>query len=286
MSTKIFNGYILPKEFKTLDQAITWSRKLQTKFEATCAPRLAEVIAKDAAGMIDQVIAHNVIKLGAFGIKSPQFLKRCSYSKNNPVAMAFDNARENLKESVYHCLRDDFTLSLSLLRSRKRTLCLIFGGSSFVERWFEKTSGVEPFPYWDNEDEPEGMTRAQWKERGKIWEEALPENATPAQAGLAITSKEASYFLWGVKEKIPAVPNRLSRARQVAKNVVSHLECLKYPQEELFHRCYTICEAVRSQKKRQENFASLILPHIPELRSWKEMEKYAVETYDLESKKP
>lgn len=48
-----------------------------------------------------------------------------------------------------------------------------------------QTPGVEPWPYWNNADEPEGMDYTEWEARGATWERVLPDCAAPARIGMS-----------------------------------------------------------------------------------------------------
>jgi hypothetical protein len=45
----------------------------------------------------------------------------------------------------------------------------------------------QEFGYWDNTDEEEGVSEADWKERERLWSLALPDGLPPAQAGYTVT---------------------------------------------------------------------------------------------------
>jgi hypothetical protein len=42
----------------------------------------------------------------------------------------------------------------------------------YLPAW-EAVDGVRPWPYWDNTDQPDDVTDAEWDERGRIWGEAI-----------------------------------------------------------------------------------------------------------------
>lgn len=44
-----------------------------------------------------------------------------------------------------------------------------------------KIPGVEDFRYWNNTDEPEGMSRREWSRRGRIWDAQHDEAALPTK---------------------------------------------------------------------------------------------------------
>src|SRR3546814_20897990 len=54
---------------------------------------------------------------------------------------------------------------------------------SWLAAWMQKP-GVEPFAYWDHTDPDEGLSRAEWRRRGRIWSAILDRNGgTPAMSG-------------------------------------------------------------------------------------------------------
>lgn len=51
-----------------------------------------------------------------------------------------------------------------------------------------KSGVVQEFGYWDNSEEPEGVTEEEWVERKNSWGALVEDDLTPAQAGLCFSS--------------------------------------------------------------------------------------------------
>jgi hypothetical protein len=56
---------------------------------------------------------------------------------------------------------------------------------AWFERWL-KVPGVTEYGYWNNTDEPEGMSAEEWEARKKKWDELIPPPHVPAMFGLSI----------------------------------------------------------------------------------------------------
>jgi len=53
---------------------------------------------------------------------------------------------------------------------------------AWLDKWF-----VEEYFYFDNTDKPEAITDADWEQRERDWEEALPGVIAPSMAGFTAT---------------------------------------------------------------------------------------------------
>ena len=89
--------------------------------------------------------------------------------------------------------------SLCLFPYKKDTLALLFADRKLRASWddLKDKEGkplVHDFGYWDNSDEPEDMTRKEWKARGRIWDEVLRmedpnANGTPSHSALMMVGE-------------------------------------------------------------------------------------------------
>lgn len=48
-------------------------------------------------------------------------------------------------------------------------LYVLFGFPAFIEKLPKRPSWLKEYSYWNNSDEPKGMTRRRWKERERTW---------------------------------------------------------------------------------------------------------------------
>src|SRR3546814_10315192 len=78
----------------------------------------------------------------------------------------------------------DFDFEMTLHPFKGRVYGIAFSEQSdWLAAWMQKP-GVEPFAYWDHTDPDEGLSRAEWRRRGRIWSAILDRNGgTPAMSG-------------------------------------------------------------------------------------------------------
>ena len=90
-----------------------------------------------------------------------------------------------LKESR---LGDPHQLDVCLIRDpgTGRIMALLYAGSKMEHVW-ERQPEVEEYGYWNNTDQPEGVTDAEWDERRAAWERCLPNWSPPARQALNFT---------------------------------------------------------------------------------------------------
>ena len=73
----------------------------------------------------------------------------------------------------------------------------ILYGESWLWKKFKLPDGVEDYPYWNNTDEPDGVTRRQWTARGKTWDKVCLDsdwNATRMVHEVINASQETGLF--------------------------------------------------------------------------------------------
>lgn len=65
----------------------------------------------------------------------------------------------------------------------KNKVYVILYGESFLWEAFKLPEEVEDYRYWNNTDQPEGITRRQWNQRDKTWEKVCLSEATGWDTG-------------------------------------------------------------------------------------------------------
>lgn len=66
-------------------------------------------------------------------------------------------------------------------------LMVAYPGNNRTVAAFSTIEGVSDYDYWDNVDQPDGVTDAEWKQREDHWDIALGTTDIPAQEGFGIT---------------------------------------------------------------------------------------------------
>lgn len=85
-----------------------------------------------------------------------------------------------------------------------------------------RLEGLEDFFYQNYSDvAPEGVTEAQWEDRGRIWAEIAPDGAAPVTTGLSIELGEGIYP-FGPEEILRFQPDLADRAESIVERVAEH----------------------------------------------------------------
>jgi len=114
----------------------------------------------------------------------------------------------------------DFTCDVVLLPGGRRVLAMLFTQQKALQELWEKQSWVEPYPYWDNTDPPEGMSYAQWNRRGAEWDRAVWNQDIPSLSGLTAECVPTSLPMPKVVDIMDHQPTLAQRAKAVALDMV------------------------------------------------------------------
>lgn len=91
---------------------------------------------------------------------------------------------------------------------------------------FESIAGVEFWGYWNNTDQPDDVTDAEWDERRQVWDRILGWDA-PVTRGLGwklLGDYDGLIPALVMDDLAGAMPDKRARARRVAVSVVSSFE--------------------------------------------------------------
>jgi len=190
MSTKIYNGYRLkPMTLLQLDRNLSTFR------------RLVEQLAQRLYFELQAHVASNIIDRVALGlsIKNEVAISTCKYTDGySPLVAATQTALDHLQRARESSRRDpvwDFDCELVLFPMQDCILATLYTEKHEFTRLWESLPYVQSFPYWDNMDQPDGMSWAEWKKRGKIWERAVWNHHMPSLSGFTVTCV-TEYLEW------------------------------------------------------------------------------------------
>ena len=217
MSTKIYNGYHLPK-LKTIRDVIQWWRKLSEEFKPMVIKSLAKEVG-DAANRAADVLA--LFEAGLIEI----FYE--DWAGKDASAIGYDTLKERGKYQHAH------QLVLTIFEARGKTLCTLHS-SGMAEKFFVEKSGAVPFPYWNNSDRPEDMSQRRWNRRAEIWEEALlARSGVPKLEGLGLETENPESLLWDVRLKYKNLPcgAKAKRALALAREKITAQRMREKPEE-------------------------------------------------------
>jgi hypothetical protein len=194
MSTKIYNG----RKFKNTPKNLKEVRDIIFKFKEQVVEfyrdKYYRLLARDIVHMYDDAMLANKVFL--------EFPHRFEDDKKVPfgeqsitnsiwglVSNAVDRKGELSNKSMERMneyFQYEFSCSVTILPCKEEVFILLFTEDTDVQELFDAMEEIEEYPYWNNTDQPEGMTWEEWEIRGEEWDEAIG-NGVPAQNGFDIT---------------------------------------------------------------------------------------------------
>jgi hypothetical protein len=142
-----------------------------------------------------------------------------------------NDEQSKLKENDWR--RDPTRLELAIGRDplTGRLGVLLFAEERLLIEVFRALPEVEEYGYWNNSDQPGGVTDAQWDERREFWDRVLPGYDPPSVAMLTWSLRGANdtglMRLAGVRSPLilEGLPERGWRAQQLARRAVLAAAC-------------------------------------------------------------
>jgi hypothetical protein len=174
MSTKIYNGYRIRE--KTLPQIQKLLHSFRDKFEKKVRTLVARKMCEIAVNVLD----HRAIRKHY----SDTVGGEC---KHNPLGFASECVRlrrKKIKETSYRDPEFDFDCEVTVLTGKDKTLALLYTEQREITKIWESMPGVKEYGYWNNTDQPEGISNKEWDARGKEWDKALGHRP-PCEVGLS-----------------------------------------------------------------------------------------------------
>ncbi len=215
MSTKIYNGYKLPR--MTLDELYAFGQDFKK--------RICDQFQKEVC-ILQAEIATEVCDLKTLGYKyNYEFESRDEKIEGRSLILAIVSLfMSQTKRAAESMRRDgiwDFSCNLILIPRKDHILALLYSQRESAAVIFQGMEGVVDYSYWDNTDRPDELTDEEWDARRDEWGEAFGGwKMTPAEAGMSIECPEIRGIEFGMSEKIlQAVPSLEERANRMAKRM-------------------------------------------------------------------
>lgn len=197
MSTKIYNGRKLKNKPKNLKEV----RDIVFKFKAQALKyyrdKYYRLLARDIVQIFDDALLTNKVFYefpDRFDDKKVPFSEQSSTTSIwGIVSSAVDRKAEITRKSMERMgdyFQYEFYCHVIILPVDDEVFVLLYTEEDKVQEMFDAMEEIEEYPYWNNSDQPEGMTWEEWEVRGKEWDEALggdaPGNGVPSQNGFGI----------------------------------------------------------------------------------------------------
>jgi hypothetical protein len=207
MSTKVYSGFSW--DATDLPGMMERLRKVQAGLKKACNDRKAASLANMAVERIDRAcmaLAHGDALSGDDRVREP-------------LSEAHNEMRERQKKILTSGYRDvdvDFEVRIALwfVPELSRFIGHVLGEDQGVAyRLVRRQTGVAEFRYWNNTDQPKGISRKAWTARGAVWAQV---SAGQFGAPLVVTV-DADY--WVDKGLIArCMPTHASRVADIALN--------------------------------------------------------------------
>lgn len=208
MSTKIYNGYCMPKSLDLLeDFMIDFREKGQ------------EIIIQNLTKLTAGLTSYNVDRF-FFGTLDDEQLADCAISK---VMRHIDNEYKTIRTTRQRNPLFDFECEISVLvpKNSEKTLLMLFTEQKELKELFESYEYIKEYFYWDNTDMLETVSEEEWKQRSKDWDAALPGSGVPARNGLTFELVGDYLPIIDVEDILGNMPSFEDRCKKVAKEKVS-----------------------------------------------------------------
>lgn len=195
MSTKIFNGYKLP--LMTLQELSGWANKYR---------KVCNALATDKQQRQQLDMAIRLFDRHALGLLNKDTIEGYHWEGMSPwnlvVMIALEQDRKRNPQNDSHC-------ELQLIPCADKILVLLYCNDPDFTTAFEKIPLITPYPYWDNTDPPDNVTPAEWQQRGKEWQRAIP-SSIPARHGFGVQGTNTNIGLL----KLADLPREMFPTRQ------------------------------------------------------------------------
>lgn len=207
MSTKIYTGFRL--EGYTLEQAL---RKMQAFSKEILLPVAQQTCHR-------RIVSHAVANLDAraAGIEP-------AIPEPRPLAEAWSALMDRVNEIEKTKRRDpavDFDFEVTVFPLGSAILGITFvEQSEFHQLWLSQPD-VEDYSYWNNTDQPEGLSDEAWLARAEDWDKALEHSSFPAQAGFSLTLCNGSHlFMTPVQSVEGLLPDFYKRVSAISRQLL------------------------------------------------------------------
>jgi len=222
MSTKIYNGYKI---------LITRLEKIHHKMMGF--QKVALGFAQDFMNAKLANYAINIWNLQFADKPSKKYIENYTQKPLVPLNAASRmmlqmRIEQKAKPHLRHELDTETKLVVFPARGKKYCLAMLFCEFKDIREAFEKLPFVEPYPYWNNSDQPDGMTWKEWEKRGKEWDKTIGKSGIPALSGAVLTILLQDCTRWvATYEAIrPFIPPKSARVNSLAIQIAQN-ECIQ-----------------------------------------------------------
>jgi hypothetical protein len=196
MSIKIYNGYIINIEDKSLLGIQKFCKRIKPDFER----KKNELVNSTMAYLITDKIDSASLKK----IRTQNIFYETIEELNSRIKINYNN----------------FSSEIILIPVAEKILALFYGDIEFEDIW-KSINEVEDYHYQNSTDQPEEINNFEWEIRKKDWELALPGNGIPIENGFSFSLTD-NKILYIKKEDISKfIPEFKYRCIKKAKELLT-----------------------------------------------------------------
>lgn len=202
MSTKIYNGYKLTNPPKNLKEVRDILFKFKEQAMAYYRKKYYGLVARDIVRIYDDAVVLKEVDY-AFPHFTDDKIIETIHDQNKyssiwgAVTKAVDRRANIFRKQPsrsHDFFQYEFYCNIIILPCNEQVFLMMFTEERGIQDIFDKMEDIEEYPYWDNSDQPDGMTWEEWKERGVEWDEALG-TGVPSQNGFGIDIIDGTFYV-------------------------------------------------------------------------------------------
>lgn len=206
MSTSILYGLL----FEATDIFVIHEqfKMFRTKLQKLSTERLATLCAERLVAEIDKAVAE--------GLPVPA-------NTLSKARRAIDDEQAHIEKTKERNPTVDFDFEVSLLPFEGKIYGMVRCEHAPWISIFKRTVPVKDFSYWDNTDKPSRISREDWNERERVWENIFKDSHIINQNSLEVICTIPRYRQVGAAKNFTAavlkkIPSRDKRAYKIAKD--------------------------------------------------------------------
>jgi hypothetical protein len=238
MSTKIHNGYALPK--MSAYQLGEFIKALRVKLLPIAKRIIFAQIASDTAEAIDEITINKIEKnrfLWDLKLTEEQREEiRFDYPVVGQAARVSEWLYENIKKTSQRNPSYDFQFSACFFPMKDKVLALVYHEQKLLKIAWERMKGVRDYSYWDHSDKPDEVTSKEWNARIRNWDKAIESGGArvPADNGLTWELLSDSFMFMCIRdgklkdEVLKYIPSPLTRAERLARGKIMTAKMEEY----------------------------------------------------------
>lgn len=203
MSTKIYNGFKF--KIKDITELHRSMNILRTEFNNIRDGMMLDQMTEDCFSLFDR----RTISPDLFDEPVMRKVVNETYARQEEVRI-----KQVRDPSV------DFSFEICVYPHNGEFYGQFFTEQRTLTEMLKKKCYFEDFSYWNNVDEPEGVTKEEWNNRERVWEEILSDsNYIPSRAGFTYEIVPLSgYVNIDAQKIIDNAPGIIVRAERIAKD--------------------------------------------------------------------